>query len=80
MRMIQEAKKLNMKVMMGCMNESTVGSAAIAHFLPQLDYVDMDGPLLLKEDVATGLTYDNNVVSVSEEPGLGIRFNEEFQL
>ena len=80
LRMIQEAKKLNMKVMMGCMNESTVGSAAIAHFLPQLDYVDMDGPLLLKEDVATGLTYSNNVVLVSEEPGLGIRFNEAFQL
>jgi len=63
--------------MMGCMNESTIGSAAIAHFLPQLDYVDMDGPLLLKEDVATGLTYDNNVVSVSGEPGLGIRMNDK---
>jgi len=80
LRMIREAKKLNMKVMMGCMNESTVGSAAVAHFLPQLDYVDMDGPLLLKEDVATGLAYNNNVVSVSEEPGLGIRLNEAFQL
>jgi L-alanine-DL-glutamate epimerase-like enolase superfamily enzyme len=78
LRMIQEAKKLNMKVMMGCMNESTVGSAAIAHFLPQLDYVDMDGPLLLKEDIASGLSYNNNVVSVSDEAGLGIRVNDIF--
>ncbi|MEP6465573.1 MAG: dipeptide epimerase [Parafilimonas sp.] len=71
-RMITEAKKLNLNVMMGSMNECTVGSAAIAHFLPQLDYVDMDGPLLLKEDIASGLTYKNGFVSVSDAPGLGI--------
>lgn len=73
LRMIEKAKQLNLKIMMGSMNECTVGSAAIAHFLPQLDYVDMDGPLLLKEDIATGLKYDNGIVSVSNEPGLGIR-------
>jgi L-alanine-DL-glutamate epimerase-like enolase superfamily enzyme len=47
LRMIKQARQLNMKVMMGSMNESSIGSAAIASFLPQLDYVDMDGPLLL---------------------------------
>jgi L-Ala-D/L-Glu epimerase / N-acetyl-D-glutamate racemase len=57
------------------MNECTIGSAAIAHFLPQLDYVDMDGPLLLKEDVATGLKYEDGKVSVSNQPGLGIQTN-----
>jgi L-alanine-DL-glutamate epimerase-like enolase superfamily enzyme len=72
LRMIRHARSLNMKVMMGCMNESTIGSAAIAHFLPQLDYVDMDGPLLLAEDVATGLEYAHGVVSTSGKPGLGI--------
>lgn len=78
LRMIEKAKQLSLKVMMGCMNESTVGSAAIAHFLPQLDHVDMDGPLLLKEDVATGLKYDNGVVTVSNEPGLGITMGPVF--
>jgi len=73
LRMIEKARQLNLKIMMGSMNECTVGSAAIAHFLPQLDYVDMDGPLLLKEDIATGLKYDNGIVTVSREPGLGIR-------
>ena len=48
-RMINKARTLGMNVMMGCMNECTIGSAAIAHFLPQLDFVDMDGPLLLKK-------------------------------
>jgi L-alanine-DL-glutamate epimerase-like enolase superfamily enzyme len=78
LRMITEAKKLNLKVMMGSMNECTIGSAAIAHFLPQLDYVDMDGPLLLKEDIATGLAYENGKVSVSDKPGLGIETDIQF--
>lgn len=75
-RMIANARKLQMKVMMGCMNECTVGSAAIAHFLPQLDYVDMDGPLLLAQDVATGITYDAGKVIVSDAPGLGIKMKQ----
>jgi L-Ala-D/L-Glu epimerase len=54
------------------MNESTLGSAAIAHFLPQLDHVDMDGPLLLSEDIATGITFDNGTVYITDKPGLGI--------
>ena len=72
LRMIKKARDLNMKVMMGCMNESIVGSAAIAQFLPQLDYVDMDGPLLLSEDTVTGIEYDFGRVIISSRPGLGI--------
>lgn len=73
LRMIEKARQLNLKIMMGSMNECSIGSAAIAHFLPQLDFVDMDGPLLLKEDIASGLMYDNGVVSVSNAPGLGVK-------
>lgn len=71
-RMIQRAKELEMKVMVGCMNESTIGSAAIAHLLPFIDHVDMDGPLLLKEDLATGIQFDKGRISYSNSPGLGI--------
>ena len=71
-RMIQRAKELDMKVMVGCMNESTIGSAAIAHLLPFIDHVDMDGPLLLKEDLATGIQFDKGRISYSNSPGLGI--------
>ncbi|NCU03780.1 MAG: dipeptide epimerase [Chitinophagaceae bacterium] len=74
-RMIDKARELEMKVMIGCMNESTIGSAAIAHLAPLVDYVDMDGPLLLAEDVATGITYDYGKVGVSDKPGLGIEVN-----
>lgn len=74
MRMIQQAKQAGLKVMMGSMNESTIGSAAIAHMLPLLNAIDADGPLLLKEDVATGLTYNNGNIQISGTPGLGVQF------
>jgi len=73
-RMIAKARSYGMKVMVGSMNESTVGSAAIAHLLPELDYVDMDGPLLLKEDLATGIAFDHGKVTVPRGPGLGIKY------
>ncbi len=72
LRMIAKARSLGMKVMMGSMNESSIGSAAIAHFLPQLDFVDCDGPLLLAEDLAGGLDIKDGVVTVSPGPGLGV--------
>jgi L-alanine-DL-glutamate epimerase-like enolase superfamily enzyme len=73
-RMITKARELGLKVMMGCMNETTVGTAAIAHLLPLIDYADMDGPLLLAEDVAKGIHYDFGKIGYSGEPGLGITF------
>lgn len=72
-RMIAKARQLNMQVMMGCMSESTIGTTAIAHLLPLLDHADMDGPLLLAEDIATGITYDYGKINYSPEPGLGIK-------
>ena len=77
--MIKTARELNMKVMIGCMNESTIGSAAIAHLLPFIDYVDLDGPLLLEEDVATGIEYDYGKLIYSDQPGLGINYTGLFQ-
>ncbi len=77
-RMIDKARELEMKIMIGCMNESTIGSAAIAHLAPLVDYIDMDGPLLLAEDIATGLTYDYGNVGVSDKPGLGIELTKGF--
>lgn len=71
-RMIAEAKKLGLKTMVGCMTESTVGISAIAHLLPQLDYVDMDGALLLAEDIASGVTIKNGKTYYPERTGTGV--------
>ena len=66
-RMIAEARQLGLQVMVGCMTESTVGISAIAQLLPLLDYVDMDGALLLARDIADGVTIEQPVTVA--EPG-----------
>ena len=71
-RMIAVAKQFGMKTMVGCMTESTVGISAIAHLLPELDFVDMDGGLLLADDIATGITLNNGVIEYSELNGTGV--------
>jgi len=71
-RMIQRARELGLKVMGGSMNETSVGTAALAHLGPLMDYADFDGPLLLDGDAATGLQFAGGYVRMSGEPGLGI--------
>lgn len=75
LRMITEARSRALRIMLGSMNESTVGTAAMVHMSPLADYLDADGPLLLSEDIADGLQYhpDGRVVT-RPAPGLGIRF------
>jgi len=55
----------------GCMTESSVGIAAVGQLLPYLDYVDMDGALLLKYDIATGPIIRDGIVTIPDLPGTG---------
>jgi L-alanine-DL-glutamate epimerase-like enolase superfamily enzyme len=71
LRMLKQAKQLGMKCMIGCMTESTVGISAIAHLLPLLDYVDMDGSLLISNDPAKGVTLDYGKVIYASGCGTG---------
>jgi L-alanine-DL-glutamate epimerase-like enolase superfamily enzyme len=71
LRMIQKARLLNLKVMVGCMTESTIGCSAIAQLLPLLDYVDMDGCLLVDDQISTGISIDFGKVIYSSLPGTG---------
>lgn len=71
-RMITKARELDMKIMIGCMNESSVGAAAIAQLAPLVDYLDMDGPLLLAEDTAKGVGFDFGKIIYTDNPGLGV--------
>ncbi len=75
-RMIQQARQLGLEVMVGCMTESTVGISAIAQLLPLLDYVDMDGALLLAEDVATGVRLEQGRCIYPSENGNGVRLTK----
>ena len=70
-QMLIEAKKMNLKTMLGCMTESSVGISAVGQLLPYLDYVDMDGALLLKEDIAKGPVIQQGKVHLPDRPGTG---------
>jgi L-Ala-D/L-Glu epimerase len=72
-RMIGRGRTLGMKVMIGCMTESTVGISAIAQFLPLLDYVDMDGAVLIAKDVASGVRLEKGRAVFPQENGNGVR-------
>jgi L-alanine-DL-glutamate epimerase-like enolase superfamily enzyme len=71
LRMLQEAKSLGMKTMVGCMTESSIGITAIAHIAPLLDYVDMDGAMLLAQDIASGVTITPEKVTFPLGNGIG---------
>jgi L-alanine-DL-glutamate epimerase-like enolase superfamily enzyme len=78
LEMIKKARSYNMKIMLGCMNESTIGTAALGHLAPLVDYLDADGPLLLKEDIATGIAYKDHQLQLSSNNGLGISLNSSY--
>jgi L-alanine-DL-glutamate epimerase-like enolase superfamily enzyme len=71
-KMIEQAHQLGLKTMVGCMTESTVGISAIAQLLPLLDYVDMDGALLLDQDIAHGVTITDGKIHYSNSYGTGV--------
>jgi L-alanine-DL-glutamate epimerase-like enolase superfamily enzyme len=72
LRMIAKARELGLSVMAGCMTESTVGISAIGQLLPLLDYVDMDGAVLIAEDIATGVSLDHGRAVFPEVNGNGV--------
>ncbi len=71
LRMIHEAKSLGMKTMVGCMTETSVGITAIAHIAPSLDFVDMDGAMLLAKDPVRGVQITPEKVTFPVGPGIG---------
>lgn len=73
-QMIKKAKSLRMKVMVGCMTESSVGIAAIAQLLPSLDYVDVDGAVLITNDIAEGLKLRDGQLIMPVGHGTGVTF------
>jgi L-Ala-D/L-Glu epimerase len=73
LRMIHAARALDLRVMLGCMVESQLGVAPAAQIASLVDWVDLDGHLLLAEQPFEGLALEDGRVLPSEEPGLGVR-------
>lgn len=72
-RMIARARQNGLKVMVGCMTESSIGIAPGVHLLPLLDFADLDGALLLAEDIATGLEWNLGRCELPTQAGLGVK-------
>jgi L-alanine-DL-glutamate epimerase-like enolase superfamily enzyme len=72
LRMIRKGRSLGMKIMIGCMTESSIGIAAAAQLISLVDYVDLDGPLLISNDTASGVEYKNGKLVLSGGPGFGL--------
>lgn len=73
MRMIAVARAHGMRVMCGCMIESTLGIAAAAHFSPLLDDADLDGAALLADDPFVGPAIPGGRITLTDAPGLGVQ-------
>ncbi|MGN6380737.1 MAG: enolase C-terminal domain-like protein, partial [Gaiellales bacterium] len=72
LRMIHAARALGLRVMLGCMNESSLGIAGGAAISPLVDVVDLDGHLLNSNDAFTGLGFADGRVLPGDGPGLGV--------
>lgn len=81
--MLRQARELNMKTMVGCMVESSVGISGAAQLLPLLDYADLDGAVLLGDEPATGVQINSAPIAKPELPGCGATIDmqriQEFQ-
>ncbi len=71
-RMITAARDNGLKVMVGCMTESSVGISAAAQLAPLIDYADLDGAVLLAQDTARGVEVDRGALVFPDLPGCGI--------
>jgi L-alanine-DL-glutamate epimerase-like enolase superfamily enzyme len=62
-----------LRVLLGCMVESSLGIAAGLQLAGLADHVDLDGALLLADDPFTGIAVEGDLLTASNEPGLGVR-------
>lgn len=69
---IHTARSCGLRVMLGCMIETSLGVTAAAHLAPLADWIDLDGPLLIANDPFAGVTFDGATMRLPDGPGLGV--------
>jgi L-Ala-D/L-Glu epimerase len=70
--MLRRARELGLKIMLGCMIETSLGTTAMAHLSGLADWLDLDAPLLIADDPFDGVTYGEDArVRVPDRPGIG---------
>ncbi len=71
-KMITLAKSLGMKVMLGCMTETSCAISAASQLSPIVDWADLDGALLIKNDPFDGMKVIDGKVTLNDNPGIGL--------
>ncbi|MDP1889785.1 MAG: dipeptide epimerase [Gemmatimonadaceae bacterium] len=72
-KMIVLARSLGMKVMLGCMTETSCAISAASHLSPMVDWADLDGALLISNDVYDGTLVVDGKVMLRDRPGIGVQ-------
>jgi L-alanine-DL-glutamate epimerase-like enolase superfamily enzyme len=72
LKMIHVARAHHLKIMLGCMIESSLAITAAAHLTPLVDYADLDGNLLIDNDPYSGVTVEQGKLLLPDSPGLGV--------
>lgn len=71
-KMILRAKELNLKLLIGCMSETSCAISAAAQLTTKVDYADLDGALLIKNNLFDGITFENGKITLNEMQGIGV--------
>jgi L-Ala-D/L-Glu epimerase len=75
--MIKMARSLGMKVMIGCMTETSCAVSAAAQLSPLVDWADLDGNLLIDNDIFEGVIVTDGKITLNDRPGIGIRLRDQ---
>jgi L-alanine-DL-glutamate epimerase-like enolase superfamily enzyme len=70
-RMIEEAEKRDLRILIGCMSETSCAVSAAASLTPFVEWADLDGPLLISNNVFDGITYEAGKIRLPARPGTG---------
>jgi L-alanine-DL-glutamate epimerase-like enolase superfamily enzyme len=77
LKILKRAGEFGMRIMLGQMVETSLGTTAMGHLTGLAEWVDLDGPLLISNDPFTGIQYDEQAVfTVPDEPGMGVKLRE----
>ncbi|MEA3350574.1 MAG: dipeptide epimerase [Chloroflexota bacterium] len=78
LEMLQRGKELGLKIMLGCMSETALGVTAMAHLTAYADWIDLDAPLLIKNNPFKGLRYDEQaLIHIPDQAGIGVALIEK---
>jgi L-alanine-DL-glutamate epimerase-like enolase superfamily enzyme len=72
-KMVSMAETFGMKLMIGCMTETSCAISAAAQLAPKMDYADLDGNLLLSNDCFSGMKVIDGKITLNDQPGIGVK-------